>query len=144
MQVSAYHRLSFTKSSQKREDNRCATDEPVKNTRMTKELTMANQWMSSSVICKYTSHREAHLTGDRSHSTSYVQMTSFPASGSITCGRQLQFDEYSHMSVMTSCSSPSEDTFKTCELIHQFGLPPAADITESMTSIPSIRVVHSR
>jgi ferredoxin len=60
---------------------------PVRKVRMTSEFTIENQWMLSSVICRYTSHREAHLMSLCSHTTSYVKITSPPSAGSITCGR---------------------------------------------------------
>mmetsp|Transcript_39251 Transcript_39251/g.89455 ORF Transcript_39251/g.89455 Transcript_39251/m.89455 type:complete len:300 (-) Transcript_39251:135-1034(-) len=51
---------------------------PDRNSRITDEFTILNQWISSSCHCilRYTSHRDAHLTSDLTQRTSYVKTTS--------------------------------------------------------------------
>ena len=41
-----------------------------------KELTIENQWICSSPMSRYVSQRDAHLTSEYSHFTSYVNTTS--------------------------------------------------------------------
>ena len=49
---------------------------PVRKSTIMSELTIENQWICSSPIRRYVSHRDAHLISLASHLTSYVKMTS--------------------------------------------------------------------
>ena len=61
---------------------------PVSSSTIASELMIENQWIWSSPMYRYRSHRLAHLMSEYSHFTSYVKITSaVPCFGSsIGCG----------------------------------------------------------
>ena len=53
-----------------------------RNSTMTRELTMLNQWIWVSVMCRYVSHRLAHRMSEARYTKSWVKYTSSPGTTS--------------------------------------------------------------
>jgi len=92
---------------------------PERNMTITRELMMANQWILSSVICRYTSQRVPHFTSERSHTTSYVHTTSVDSLGLIfigSCGSNAPVGGCVHVASFTCGIASSFHTVYLCSM----------------------------